>query len=85
MLSGEGSILSDMDTASWAQALRRTQSRAAFQRLELEGLIQSMRAQVFPGTACCILQQTALHAHIGICDIEDAGQSMQSMPMWVAG
>ncbi|CAK0758510.1 hypothetical protein CVIRNUC_002625 [Coccomyxa viridis] len=46
VLSGEGSILSDMDTASWAQALRRTQSRAAFQRLELEGLIQSMRAQV---------------------------------------
>ena len=57
--AGEGSILSDMDTASWAQALRRTQSRAAFQRLELERLIQSMRAQVSPGDADCSLLHRA--------------------------
>ena len=65
--AGEGSILSDMDTASWAQALRRTQSRAAFQRLELERLIQSMRAQVFFGAADCLLQHTAAacaHRHL---------------------
>ena len=65
--AGEESILSDVDTASWAQDLRRTQSRAVFQRLELERLIQSMRAQVFPGAADCILQHEAaacVHRHL---------------------
>ena len=57
--AGEASAFSDMDMASWTQDLRRIQSRAAFQRLELERLIQSMRMQVFPGAAHCILQHRA--------------------------
>ena len=62
-VAGEASTFSDMDTAAWTQELKRIQSRAAFQRLELERLIQSMRMQVLPAAPDRTLHHEAA-AHV---------------------